>query len=196
LAGRKTLKSATFNFDDMEESTMHSKRKFTTRDLVYVSIFAAMCTIGTFIKIPFGVGAMVHLGTGVMFTIAIIYGGVYAGLAGALGSALFDLVMGFSFYTLWSFFIKGIAGLIAGLLAKGLWPEATAKPAPNKTWLFRAFGGCLLAALWTLSGYVLAWWQVTGSLATAVSNIPSSLMTSVAGIIVALVLAAKLRTRL
>ena len=39
---------------------------------------------------------MVHLGTAFLYTIAIIFGGVYAGLAGAIGSAFFDMMMGFS----------------------------------------------------------------------------------------------------
>jgi len=170
---------------------MNEKRKFNIRDLVSASVFAAMCAIATAIKIPFGVGAMVHLGTAFIFTIAIVFGGVYAGLAGAIGSAFYDLLMGFSPYTLWSFFIKGIGGLIVGVVAKGLWPETTANLLGQKT-ILRAALGCLLAATWTLGGYTMAWWQVTGSLATAVANMPSSLLTSGVGMIIALLLAPKL----
>lgn len=171
---------------------MKEKRKFTIRDLVFSSVFASLCAIATAIKIPFGVGAMVHLGTAFIFTIAIIFGGVYAGLAGAIGSAFYDLLMGFSPYTLWSFFIKGIAGLIAGTVAKGLWPETSRSTAGDK-WMLSAVIGCFLAAAWTLIGYILAWWSVTGSLAIALGNIPSSLMTSSVGIVVALLLGPKLR---
>ncbi len=170
---------------------MNEKRKFTIRDLVISSVFASLCAIATSIKIPFGVGAMVHLGTAFIFTIGIVFGGVYAGLAGAIGSAFYDLLMGFSPYTLWSFFIKGIAGLIVGVIAKGMWPEA--KGNENNKWLLRAVLGCLAAATWTLGGYILAWWQITGSIVTAIGNIPSSLMTSSVGIAVALILGPKLR---
>lgn len=169
---------------------MNETRKFTIRDLVFSSVFASLCVIATSIKIPFGVGAMVHLGTACIFTIGIIFGGVYAGLAGAIGSAFYDILMGFSPYTLWSFFIKGIAGLIVGVIAKGLWPEATGN---GNKWFLRAVVGCLAAATWTLGGYFLAWWKITGSLAIAIGNIPSSLMTSTAGMIVALILGPKLR---
>lgn len=167
---------------------MKENRKFTTRDMVFAGVLAAICTVGTTIKIPLGVGAMVHLGTAAIFTTAIVFGGVYAGLAGAIGSALFDLIMGFSPYTMWSFFIKGGAGLIAGTVAKGLWPAP-----PRSGWLLRALFGCVLAATWTLGGYILAWWQVTGSLAVAMGNIPASLLTSGAGLVVALILSPKLR---
>ncbi|MBP2625401.1 MAG: hypothetical protein H6Q68_112 [Firmicutes bacterium] len=174
---------------------MNIKRKFNIRDLVTASVFAAMCAIATAIKIPFGVGAMVHLGTALVFTIAIVFGGVYAGLAGAIGSAFYDLLMGFSPYTLWSFVIKGIAGLIAGVVAKGLWPETTVNifTVPSQKSILRAALGCILAATWTLGGYTVAWWQVTGSLATAIANMPSSLMTSGVGLVIALLLAPKLR---
>ncbi|HMM22280.1 MAG TPA: ECF transporter S component [Selenomonadales bacterium] len=167
-------------------------RKFTTKDLVYIGVFSAMLAIGTSLRVPFGVGAMVHLGTAVIFIIGILYGGVYAGLSAAIGSALFDLVMGFSPYTLWSFFIKGLAGLIVGTIAKGLWPEA-GKAVRTWTWLLRAVAGCLAAAAWTLGGYIVAWWQVTGSLAVALNNVPGSLMTSLAGFIAAMLLTPKLR---
>lgn len=167
-------------------------RKFGVRDIVFAGVLAGMCAVATSIKIPFGVGAMIHLGSAFIFTVAIIFGGVYAGLAGAIGSALFDLVMGFSPYTVWSFVIKGIAGLIAGTIAKGLWPETGRWTVGNK-WLGRAITGCVLAAAWTLAGYTVAWWQVTGSLATAFANMPSSLLTSGVGLIIALLLSPKLR---
>jgi len=170
---------------------MNEKQKLTTKDIVYSGVLAAMCAIATSLKIPFGVGAMVHLGTAFLFTVGICFGGVYAGLAGAIGSAFYDLLMGFSPYTVWSFIIKGTAGFIVGLVAKGVWPA----PVTNETgnWAWRAALGCILAASWTLGGYIVAWWQITGSLATALANIPSSLMTSGVGIVVAMILSPKLR---
>lgn len=172
---------------------MSEKRLFTVKDIVYIGVFAAMCAMATTIKIPFGVGAMVHLGTGAILTVALLFGGVYAGLSGAIGSALFDLLLGFSPYTLWSFVIKGGAGFIAGTVASGIWPSKAAASQPFGKWLGRAALSCFLAAAWTLGGYILAWWQVTGSLTVAVGNIPGSLMTSGAGIVIALLLAPRLR---
>lgn len=172
---------------------MKYKRKLDVRDSVFIGVLSAMCTIATTIKIPFGIGAMVHLGTAFLYTAGIVFGGVYAGLAGAIGSAFYDLLMGFSPYTLWSFIIKGIAGLIVGTVASGLWPGVTVSSyAPARQRLGRAFLGCILAALWTLCGYILAWWYVIGSLAAALANIPSSLMTSGAGLMVAMLLGPKL----
>ena len=173
---------------------MFRKRSLTTRDIVFGGVLAAMCAIATSLKIPFGVGAMVHLGTAFLYTVGICFGGVYAGLAGAIGSAFYDLIMGFSPYTVWSFVIKGLAGLIVGVVAKGLWPSPVRLgERESNGWIWRALLGCILAAAWTLGGYIAAWWQVTGSLAIAVANIPSSLMTSGVGLVVAMILSPKLR---
>lgn len=171
---------------------MANKRMLTTRDIVYSGVLAAMCAIATSLKIPFGTGAMVHLGTAFLYTVGICFGGVYAGLAGAIGSAFYDLLMGFSPYTVWSFVIKGVAGLIIGFVAKGLWPAPVSRETGHG-WIWRAVLGCILAAVWTLGGYIVAWWQVTGSLAIAFSNIPGSLLTSGVGIVGALLLSPKLR---
>ena len=169
---------------------MNNKRRLTIKDTVTIGVLAGMCAIATSLKIPLGVGAMVHLGTAFMFTVAIVQGGVYAGLSAAIGSAFFDLLMGFSPYTPWSFVIKGLAGLIAGSIAHGLWPREYDPSAP---WLFRSLTACILAAAWTLGGYIIAWWQVTGSLAVAFANSPGSLLTSAVGLIVALFLSPRLR---
>ena len=176
---------------------MNNKRRLTIKDTITIGVLAGMCAIATSLKIPLGVGAMVHLGTAFMFTVAIVQGGVYAGLSAAIGSAFFDLLMGFSPYTPWSFFIKGIAGLLAGTIAHGLWPQEHPHYSDaNRRWLLRAVIGCLVAAAWTLGGYMVAWWQVTGSLTVAISNMPASLLTSGVGLPIALLLAPRLRKAL
>ena len=176
---------------------MSDKRRLTIKDTITIGVLAGMCAIATSLKIPLGVGAMVHLGTAFMFTVAIVQGGVYAGLSAAIGSAFFDLLMGFSPYTPWSFFIKGIAGLLAGTIAHGLWPQEHPHYSDaNRRWLLRAVIGCLVAAAWTLGGYMVAWWQVTGSLTVAISNMPASLLTSGVGLPIALLLAPRLRKAL
>lgn len=159
-----------------------------TKYIIYVGMFSALCTIATFIKIPFGNGAMVHLGSAMIFTLAILFGGKYAGPAGAIGSAFFDLLLGFSPYTLWSFVIKGIAGFIAGSIAH--------IGNNNGNNLFINLLGLFAASLWTLVGYIIAWTFVIGSFEAALLNIPSSLMSSSMGIIVSIPLSLALRKTL
>ena len=121
-----------------------------TKDTVLIGMLSGVCVVATFIKVPFGSGAMVHLGTAFILTCASLFGGLYAGLAAAIGSAMFDLLMGFSPYTLWSFFIKGGAGFIAGYIIKGIYPWNVRH---NRTFTLR-ITSYLLAASWILLGYI------------------------------------------
>lgn len=158
------------------------------RYVIYVGMFAALCTVATYIKVPFGNGAMVHLGTAMIFTLSILFGGKYSGPAAAIGSTFFDILGGFSHYTLWSFFIKGIAGYIAGSIAH-------VNDNKGKNLALNVFA-LLVAAAWTLVGYVGAWTVVEGSYQVALANIPSSLMSSAMGMIIALPVSIALRKSL
>lgn len=168
-----------------------SGRSLNVKDVAYISMLAALCVLATFIKIPFGSGAMVHLGTAMVFTSGILFGGVYAGWGAAIGSAFYDLLMGFSPYTLWSFFIKGIAGYLVGMIAMGSFPNYG--PRANRAGVLRIVFACFIGAMWTLVGYIFAWWSVIGSLSVALANIPASLLTSAVGFVVAMLLYPRLR---
>ncbi|MEG0797440.1 MAG: ECF transporter S component [Acidaminococcaceae bacterium] len=162
-----------------------------TKDVVYIGMLAGVCVLATFIKIPFGSGAMVHLGTGMIFTSGILFGGVYTGWAAALGSAFYDLLLGFSPYTLWSFLIKGSAGFLVGTIARGLWPTRGSKT--FRPSFLRIVLACFVGAMWTLVGYIFAWWFVLGSFTVALANIPASLLTSAVGFVVAMLLYPRLK---
>jgi len=155
------------------------------RDIVIIGMLSALHAVSILIKIPYGSGAMVHLGTAAFFTFALLFGRVYGGFSGGLGAALFDAFMGFGPYTIWSFVIKGIAGYIVGSIAHSRGMRGKSVPLN--------FAGCLLAAVWTLGGYVMAWTVVLGSFSAALANSPSSLISSGVGMAVALPLAMTLR---
>ena len=84
-------------------------RGLTVRDIIFIGLLSAMCVLATTIKVPFGTGAMVHLGTAMLYTIGIVFGGVYAGFAGAIGSPLEELH--YSFRTARQFQAVGCGGL-------------------------------------------------------------------------------------
>jgi len=167
---------------------MSNKKGLTVRDVVFIGMLSALCTIGTTIKIPYGNGAMVHLGSAAIYTVAIVFGRTYGGFSGAIGSGLFDLVMGFSPYTIWSFFIKGIAGYIVGGISHSGDSE-------GKT-VGKNILACLLGGAWTVGGYIVAWTVVIGKFEAALLNIPSSLITSGVGMVIAIPLSIALKRAL
>ena len=160
--------------------------KLSTRDIVYIGFIAALCAVATTIRIEIPGGAMVHLGSAALFTTSILFGGLYGGLGAAIGSALFDLFGGHTQYIVFSFFIKGIAGLIVGGMTAGYLP-------PSITF-GRILVALIIGAVWTAFGYFLAWWFVLESAVVAASKIQYSLITSAVGIVVAIVLTPKLQT--
>ncbi len=158
----------------------------SVRQLTRIGMASALCVAGTLILIPGPNGALIHLGSGALYLVAVIYGRRVGAWAGAIGSLVFDLIVGLSAYSLWSFVIKGIAGWLVGRFAHG------GVQTPSRGVIL---GATMLASLWTLIGYIGAWRFVIGSWAAAIANIPFSLMTSAVGIVVA-VLAAPVLSRI
>jgi uncharacterized membrane protein len=165
------------------------KPLFSVRDLSLIGVSAALVVLATmFLKIP-GPTGMVHFGSAIIFTVASIFGGLYAAAAGAIGALIFDLIGGQMAYTAWSFFIKGISGLVVGMIAVGVFPRRTETLKPGRRYA-RVLTACLTGTLINAAGYFLAWWQVLGDVRVAAVNIYMySLPTSVLGIVSALALA-------
>ncbi len=89
----------------------------STRRLVYQSLIAALIALCTaFIKLPVSItNGYIHLGDGAIFLAAALLGPSGCAAA-AVGSALADMLFGYYTYILPTFLIKGLMGLIAGLL--------------------------------------------------------------------------------
>lgn len=160
---------------------------FSIKDLVATAMLIALVVLSTFIKIPLG-GAMVHLGSAAIFIAGILFGSKKAATAGALGSFIFDLLIGQGAYTLWSLIIKGLAGYATGKIA---WTGG----ARGKS-LFKNILAVVIASVVTLVGYEIAWAVVSGSIEFAIANIPASLITSGVGAAVALPMYRPLRAAL
>lgn len=160
--------------------------KLSTKDVIYIGLLSAICIVATFILFPLPTGGMTHLGSAALFTIAAAFGGMYAGLAGAIGSGIFDLISGHTSYTLFSIIIKGLAGMAVGVLTVGMYPSAQNYPIVSRSKILLA---TIVGAIITAIGYFIAWAIVLDSIAVAATRLPATFITSGVGIIVALLLA-------
>lgn len=101
-------------------------KNITTKKLVFTGVFAALSyVVFTFLQIkitlPGGDATSIHLGNAVCVLGALILGGVYGGLGGAIGMTigdLFDPV--YIVYAPKTFILKFCIGLIVGLVAHKL----------------------------------------------------------------------------
>jgi len=82
--------------------------------MVFSALFAALTFCATFvIKIPTPTGGYVHLGDSIVLISGWLLGPVWGTLAAAVGSALSDLIGGYSTYIVPTFVIKGLMALLA-----------------------------------------------------------------------------------
>lgn len=167
--------------------------KIRTKDCVYVGMIAAICVVATTILIPLPTGGMVHLGSAAVFTLSILFGGLYGGLGAAIGSGIFDVLMGHMQYTLFSIVIKGIAGILVGTIATSFYAPTLHTPYPKFSKLIIAL---IVGSIWTAFGYFIAWWYVLGSAYIAFAHLPASFLTSGVGIIITLLLVPSLQKKI
>ena len=86
------------------------------RKITFAGILAAFIFVGTEIHVPTAIGH-VNLGDVVILVSAYILGPI-AAIPAAVGSALADLLAGYPQYIAPTFIIKGLMGLVAGLILR------------------------------------------------------------------------------
>lgn len=96
-----------------------SSSAFSTRRLAATGLLAALVFIFSWIQIPIGQVARIHLGNVFCALAGLLFGPLTGGLAGGFGSMLFDLTNPAYIAECWitfitKFFIGFLAGLIAG----------------------------------------------------------------------------------
>ncbi|MCR5427963.1 MAG: ECF transporter S component [Lachnospiraceae bacterium] len=94
------------------------ERNKTLLKITYAGLMAALCYVGyaVFPAISTG-GTKIHVGNAFVVLGALFLGGLYGGLAGAVGLSLADILGGFSQSAPRTFITKLVIGLIVGLVA-------------------------------------------------------------------------------
>ena len=97
----------------------NTKTHAKTFDLVLTAILATLVLISTMIniKLPFGQGGLIHLGTGMLFIVAILFGPKKGALAGAIGMGLFDIFGGWVIWAPTTIVARALQGYIVGKIA-------------------------------------------------------------------------------
>lgn len=146
--------------------------------LIFSALFSALTFVATFIvqiPAPFG---YVNLGDCFVLLSGAILGPFYGFAAAGLGSALADLLLGFSVYAPATFLIKGVMALIIGLVAQKV----------NKRVILKmALFGALCEILMVLS-YFLYECFILGYGIAAAAAIPMNLFQGAVGLAAFLIL--------
>lgn len=165
---------------------MESKKNATrTKKIVYTALFAALIfVVGYLIKIPTPTAGYIHPADAVLVLAASMLGPGLGLIAAAIGSALTDLIGGYFVYVPATLIIKGIMGLVCGLL------------------VYRANGsrlriilGAVLAEAIMVVGYFAFEATFLGYGLGAVSSVPGNILQGVFGAVVGVLLYFALRKR-
>jgi len=93
---------------------MNLEKKLNARTVALSAVFGAGVAVATMaIAIPFGQGYL-NFGEIVIFTAAFLFGGVVGGLAGGVGAAAADIILGWGFYAPITLVVKGLEGYFVG----------------------------------------------------------------------------------
>lgn len=103
----------------MQKATTYANGR--TFDLILTSMSIALVFVATLllnIRLPIAAnGGLVHLGTAMLFIIAILFGPKKGAIAGAVGMGLFDLVSGWTLWAPITFVARGLQGYVVGKIA-------------------------------------------------------------------------------
>ncbi len=153
------------------------------KKMTYTSIFTALVFLVTYflpirlVIIP----GYINLSDSVIILCALLIGGKSAAFAGAIGASLADMALGYTIFAPITFVVKGLEGLIVGIVAKGR---------SNKFRVLAASLGALFMAI----GYFLAEWFIlpvvdkSFGMAVAISEFPFNLLQGTINAIIAILI--------
>ncbi len=88
------------------------------KKITYAGLMAALCYVGYAVFPAINAsGTKVHLGNAFVVLGALLLGGIYGGLAGAVGLSIADIISGYGASAPRTFICKLVIGLVVGLVA-------------------------------------------------------------------------------
>jgi len=151
--------------------------KNLVKTVAYIGIGSAIICAGTMIiQIPVPqTKGYINLGDALVLTIAMLFGAKLGGIAGGIGSALADIILGYAHWAPFTFIIKGLEGLIAGTLAH------KAQKIPVKVFFL------ILAGLEMVIGYFITETFLYG-VGPAIAELPGNCFQAGGGVLISILL--------
>lgn len=89
----------------------------STKDLSITGLLIALVCVATMmISIPITANGYVHLGDSVILFAGVVFGKKKGMLAGGIGSAMADILLGYTHWAPFTLIIKGLMGYVAGVI--------------------------------------------------------------------------------
>ena len=144
------------------------------QEMTRIGLGIAVVFCGTyFFIIPNQLGGYMNLGDGFILLFSSIVSPLGGFLIGGVGSAIADVVSGYGLYAPFTLVIKGLEGYLVAALIKKTY----------KKWMLYVVG-CLIVIV----GYFLVDWFLQGSFVVAITGIPTNIMQTLCGFMIAMCL--------
>jgi uncharacterized membrane protein len=164
------------------QTTSYTNTRNRTFDLILTSMLIALVFIATFfinIRLPIAAnGGLVHLGSGMLFIVSILFGPKKGAMAGAFGMALFDILSGWTLWAPFTFIARGLQGYIIGKIA---WSNQR----QGSSFLFNILA-TMSSIPFMLLGYYICERVLYNSWLIPLASIPGNLVQNFVGILIAL----------
>ncbi|CDG37637.1 ECF transporter S component [Acetivibrio thermocellus] len=154
----------------------NSSRINATRKIAVNGMMIALVFLATYVtKIPTAVGPF-NLGDSVIIIAAVLLGRKSGFLAGAIGSSVADIAMGYQHFAPVTFVVKGFEGFVAGLVVHVL--SKRFKEKYHVTFLIASIAGSIVMVLGYFFAelYVMRLFDETMGLAAALRDLPVNLV--------------------
>lgn len=126
-----------------------------TKRIAFSAIFCALIFVATaFIKVPVAIGYF-NLGDAFLLISAVCCGPFGGAIGGMIGCALADVIGGYAVYAPFTLVVKGVEGLICGLLFLMIKRN-------EKGYFLRTFAAFIVSLLWMVAGYFITNWILYG----------------------------------
>lgn len=154
-----------------------------TRELTLTALLIALTTAATMVvQIPVpATQGYINLGDSMVYISALLFGPLAGLLAGGIGSALADWFSGYQQFAPYTLIVKGLEGLIVGLIA---WRLLKGRPTPTSGGIVAAVVAIVAGGALMIAGYYVVEAFIMGR--AAVAEVPGNIFQVVGGLIVAI----------
>lgn len=147
-----------------------------TQKLVLNALMIALVCIATMvIHIPTpGTNGYVNIGDSVIFITSILFGPVPGMIAGGIGSALADILSGYSHWALFTLIIKGFEGYLVGVIVG------------NSSTIFKNISATFIGTIIMVLGYLIAGAILEGSIYASMLSVPANSLQGLISMVIAI----------
>ncbi|MCZ2258543.1 ECF transporter S component [Sporosarcina sp. G11-34] len=164
----------------MQNTTSYANPR--TFDLIITSMLIALVFVATLllnIKLPITAnGGLVHLGTAMLYIVAILFGPKKGAIAGAVGMGLFDLISGWTLWAPFTILTRGLQGYIVGKIAWSMGRKGNSVG-------INIFA-TIVSIPFMIAGYYICERVLFGNWIIPAASIPGNLVQNIVGIAVAI----------